>query len=91
MRDTSGSLYTAIAGIYIDFDISGWEAHAGPVLDLCWFRDVPLPPPEPVESEDAAAPVESEGEGEPVESEGEGEPVESEGEGEPVESEGESG
>ena len=71
LRDTSGSLYTAIAGIYIDFDISGWEAHAGPVLDLCWFRDVPLPPPEPVESEGEGEPVESEGEGEPVESEGE--------------------
>ena len=89
LRDTSGSLYTAIAGIYIDFDISGWEEHVGPVLDLCWFRDVPLPPPEPVESEDAAAPVEPADEGEPVEFEGEGEPVEFEGEGEPVEFEGE--
>ena len=89
LRDTSGSLYTAIAGVYIDFDISGWEEHVAPVLDLCWFRDVPLPPPEPVESEEAAAPVEPEGEGEPVEFEGEGEPVEFEGEGEPVEFEGE--
>ena len=92
LRDTSGSLYTAIGGVYLGFDISGWEEHVGPVLEACWVRDVPLPPrPEPVESEDEAEPVDSEDEGEPVESEGEGEPVESEGEGEPVESEGESG
>ena len=87
LRDTSGSLYTAIAGIYIDFDISGWEEHVAPVLDLCWVRDVPLPPPEPVESEDAAAPVGSEDAAAPVEFEGEGDPVGSEGEGDPVGSE----
>ena len=107
LRDTSGSLYTAIAGIYIDFDISGWEEHVGPVLDLCWVRDVPLPPPEPVESEDAAAPVEfedaarrSSSRTQPRRSSsrtragrvrGRRRPVESEGEGEPVESEAESG
>ena len=41
LRDESGRLHTAIAGIYIDFDVSGWEDHVGPVLEACWFRDVP--------------------------------------------------
>ena len=37
MGDTSGTLYTAVAGVYIDFDISGWQEHVGPVLEACGF------------------------------------------------------
>ena len=97
VRDTTGRLHTALAGVYIDFDISGWEEHVGPVLERCGFKNEPREPvepgdlSEPVESEDEGEPVEFEGEGEPVESEGEGEPVEPGDLSEPVESEGESG
>ena len=77
VRDTTGRLHTALAGVYIDFDISGWEEHVGPVLERCGFKNEPR---EPVEPGDLSDPVESEDEGEPVEPEGEGEPVESEGE-----------
>ncbi len=78
LRDISGRLYTAIAGIYIDFDISGWEEHVGPVLDLCFFRDVPLPlPPEPADSEDEGEPADSEDASELADSE-EGELADSE-------------
>ena len=97
VRDTTGRLHTALAGVYIDFDISGWEEHVGPVLERCGFKNEPREPVEPgelsdpVEAEDEGEPVEAEDEGEPVEAEDEGEPVEFEGEGEPVEFEGESG
>ena len=39
--DTSGRLHTAVAGIYLDFDISGWEEHVGPVLEACGFNTTP--------------------------------------------------
>ena len=64
LRDESGRLHTAIAGVYVDFDISGWEAHVGPVLEACWFRGVPTGSPDPDEPESTDEPDGLQDEGE---------------------------
>ena len=77
VRDTTGRLHTALAGVYIDFDISGWEEHVGPVLERCGFKIEPREPFEPVEAVDSASPVETDDVGAPAQPEGEGGPAES--------------
>ena len=68
VRDTTGRLHTALAGVYIDFDISGWEEHVGPVLERCGFKTELREPLEPVEPDDGGAPAEPDDSAAPAES-----------------------
>ena len=65
VRDTTGRLHTAVAGVYIDFDISGWQEHVVPVLERCGFdaESVELFDPaagDPREEDDAAGDLQGE-------------------------------
>ena len=59
VRDTTGRLHTAVAGVYIDFDISGWQQHVVPVLERCGFDAESVEPFDPaagdLQGEDDAA------------------------------------
>ena len=86
VRDTTGRLHTALAGVYIDFDISGWEEHVGPVLERCGFKNEPREPLDPVEPDDGGALAEPDDGGAPAESDDGGAPAESDDGGAPAES-----